>query len=95
MLFVRPGGDQVLSEQVVFTRDRRKMPRADDALTPHQVAAEVGYGVKFSRKKFECWLIEDMDKAAIGLHVADCKRFEPLGPGVVWSSPLSAGSIAK
>jgi len=39
-----------MGEQVVFARDRREMPRADEAFTPHQVAGEVGDGVEFVRK---------------------------------------------
>ena len=48
-----------------------------------QVAGEVGDGVEFARKKVERRLIKDMDKAAIGLHVADCKRIE----AVAWVEP--------
>ena len=82
MLFVRPAGDQVLGKQLMFARDRREMPRANDAFAPHQVAGEIGYGVEFARKKFERRLVKDMDKAAVGLHVADCKGFEAIGSGV-------------
>ena len=66
----------------MFARDRREMPRADDAFAPRQVASEVGDGVEFARKKLERRLIKDMDKAAVGLHVADGKRLEAVGPGI-------------
>ena len=37
---------------------------------------------EFAREQFERRLIKDMDKAAVGLHVADGKEVETIGRGV-------------
>ena len=79
----------------MFSFDWLKMARADNAFASRQIAGKIGNGIEFARKKFEHRLIKHMDKAAVWLHVADCKWLEALGSSVGMVVALEVGIDRK